>query len=108
VRASSLIPAMAFTTGLRHLHASRSSLVVWAASFTFLTPLQHGSRTEDVPGFWRYSIHGAVVCIISLHERFALANWMLKTKHVTTKQVTLMKIELAMIDFEMRCTLWVW
>jgi hypothetical protein len=33
---------------------------------------------------------------------------MLNTKHVTTKQVTLMRIELAMIDFEIWCTLWVW
>jgi hypothetical protein len=41
-----------------------------------------------------------VVSIISLHEREALANEMLNTKHVTTKQVTLMRIELAIIDFD--------
>jgi hypothetical protein len=104
-RASSLIPAMAITTGLKHLHPFRRSSVVLAASFIVLIPLQHGSGT-DGPGFIRYSIHSAVVCIISSHEREALANGMPKTKHVTTKQVTLMRIELAMnIDFEMRCTL---
>jgi hypothetical protein len=90
---------MAITTGWKHLHPSRRSSAFLAASFIVLIPLQHGSGT-DGPGFIRYSIHGAVVCINSSHGRAALANGMLKTKHVTTKQVTLMRIELAMIDFE--------
>jgi hypothetical protein len=80
--------------------ASISTFIgVFGPSFIVLIPLQHGSGT-DGPGFIRYSIHGAVVCINSSHGRAALANGMLKTKHVTTKQVTLMRIELAMIDFE--------
>ncbi|PNX77907.1 hypothetical protein L195_g033879 [Trifolium pratense] len=42
---------------------------------------------------------------INISSGVALANGMPKTKHITAKKVTLMSIELAMMNLEMKCTL---
>ncbi|MCI19025.1 hypothetical protein A2U01_0040180 [Trifolium medium] len=60
----------------------------------------------DGPPFLRYGKHVGIKAIRTLsHKSLALANGMPKIKHVTTKQVTLMSIELAMMDLEMKWTL---
>jgi hypothetical protein len=87
-----------------HLHATRRSSVNGISLFISLSALQHGaSGGIDLSGFLRYGKHVGIKAILILsHNSEGSANELPKNKHIAIKQVTLMRIELAMIDLEMK------
>jgi hypothetical protein len=98
-------PGVIVITNCMHLHATRRSSVSGISLLISLSALQHGSGGGiDESGFLRYGKHvGIKACLILSHNSAGSANEMPKNKLITTKQVTLMRIEFAMIEMQFEC-----